>query len=270
MFERAFISGGSSGIGLATARLLLSAGTRVLLIARNSEKLERARRDLIAHGASPDMVETLSLDVSVYDQVQHKLSPWILAGKVPDLLINCAGMADPDYFEHIDGRRFSRTLEVNLSGTWNMVRIVAPGMRRGAQIVNVSSVAGFIGLFGYSAYSASKFGVVGLSEALRNELSVRGIGVSVLYPPDTDTPQLEQESRTKPYETKVIAGNAGLMKAEDVARALLRGAQKRKFAIIPGLQSKLIYLVKRFFPGLVYRIMDRDAKKAYYRRIQGE
>ena len=129
-----------------------------------------------------------------------------------------------------------------------------------------SSVSGFAGTFGYTAYSASKFAVIGLSEALRNELSIRNIRISVLCPPDTDTPQLEQENLTKPYETKVINETADFLKPDQVAEALFRGLKKNKFMIVPGKIARLTWFVKRIFPGLLYFIIDSEAKKANRRK----
>lgn len=179
----------------------------------------------------------------------------------PDLLINCAGTAYPDYFASIDSENFDLSMQVNLTGTWNVLKAFVPHMKAGSCIVNVSSVAGFVGTFGYTAYSAAKFGVIGLSEALRNEMAVKHITVSVLCPPDTETPQLHRENLTKPAETKAIAGNAGVLKPEDVAKALFKGLKRKKFLIIPGTQGKMIYLLKRFFPRLVYASIDASAKK---------
>ena len=93
-------------------------------------------------------------------------------------------------------------------------------MKKGSHVINVSSIGGFIGVFGFTAYSASKFGLIGLSEALRGELKPRGIAVSVLCPPDTDTPGMARENKTKPDETHAISGNVKLMSAENVAKAL--------------------------------------------------
>ena len=87
---------------------------------------------------------------------------------------------------------------------------------RGGRIVFVSSQAGQVGIFGFSAYSPSKFAVVGLAQVLRMELQAHGIFVSVAYPPDTDTPGFEEENKCKPEETKLISETAGLFQPEQV------------------------------------------------------
>jgi short-subunit dehydrogenase len=133
---------------------------------------------------------------------------------------------------------------------------------RGGNIVNISSIAGFLGIFGSTAYSASKFGVIGLSEALRGELKRHSIRVSVLCPPDTDTPQLVEDNKTKPAETKVLSSLSRPMSPETVAKACIRGMEKGKFMIIPCFSGKVFYLAKRLFPSPVNWAIDSIIKWA--------
>ena len=182
-------------------------------------------------------------------------------GKV-DILVNCAGLAIPRKFEDIDYEQFDLIQKTNLYGPWNMCSALIRDLKeRRGYIVNVSSVAGYLGVFGYTDYSASKFGLIGFSEALRSEYEREGVTVSVLCPPDTDTPAFELENKTKPDETKAISGNAKLLSPEQVARALLKGMKKRKFMIIPGFEGKMIRRIKNIVPGLVHYMIQRDIKK---------
>ena len=102
-------------------------------------------------------------------------------------------------------------------------------------------MAGFIGTYGYSGYGASKYAVRGFSDVLRAELKPRGVRVSVVYPPDTLTPQLEFEKDLKPAITKELADTAGVMTAEKVASIILRDMQRGRYTILPGI-SKLVLL----------------------------
>jgi len=142
-----------------------------------------------------------------------------------------------------------------------LVKPVALMKTQGGYIVNVSSIAGIIGVFGLTDYCASKFAIIGFSEALRSELMPHNIMVSVLCPPDTDTPALEVENRTKPIETHAISENAGLMQPEEVAKALVKGIQKKQSLIIPGIEGKFSCLVKRLAPNLVEWVMDRSIRR---------
>ncbi len=91
--------------------------------------------------------------------------------------------------------------------------------------MNVSSVAGYLGIYGYSGYSAAKFAVMGFTEALRFELKPEGISVHIVCPPDTDTPALAFERTLRPPETDAIAGNIKPISAEKVAEAIVKGVR---------------------------------------------
>jgi short-subunit dehydrogenase len=262
--RKAYITGGSSGIGLAIARELMSRGATVVLIAKNRERLESARKDLQSLiSKEHQAVHLVPVDVSKMDQVRDTLSKTADTHGAPDILVNSAGIAYTNYFERIPYEKFMDIININLIGTWNSIAVLESYMReKGGAIVNISSIAGFLGIFGYTAYSASKFGVIGLSEVLRAELKRYGISVSVLCPPDTDTPQLVDDNRTKPAETKALSGKAKPMSAEAVAKACIRGMEKGKFMIIPCFSGKMFYLAKRLFPSPVNWAIDIIIKRA--------
>lgn len=262
--KRIYIVGGSSGIGLAAGRLLAREGAHVLVFARRKEVLDEAARQISAEARSgAQRIAGMPLDVKDRGQVIATMQGAVTSFGAPDVLINSAGTSRPGYFESIPYEHFEETMMVNVFGVWNTTSVLVPHMKgRGGHIVNVSSVAGFIGLFGFTAYSASKFAVIGFSEALRSELKPQGIQVSVLCPPDTDTPLLREADKTKPLETKAISGKAKRMQPEEVARSLIRGMRKNRFMIVPGFDSKWIYLAKRLFPSLVDLVVDRAVRRA--------
>ena len=258
-----FISGGSSGIGLAVARKLAQQGANVIIFARNPERLRKAVDDISACRASDSQrFDGKTVDVSDYDRVKAVMENAVEAFGSPDILINSAGQSEPRYFEQIDFGQFDRIIRVNLYGVWNTISILLPHMKqKGGIIVNVSSIAGLIGVFGYTSYSASKFGVIGLSEALRSEFAPFGIQVSVVCPPDTDTPMLAEENKIKPIETKELSRGAKVLSADQVAEDLIKGMQKGKFLIIPGAEGKIIDILRRFSPRLITFWMDRTVRK---------
>jgi 3-dehydrosphinganine reductase len=139
--------------------------------------------------------------------------------------------------------------------------------QRGGTIVLVSSGAGLIGIFGYTAYCPSKFAVRGLAESLRGEVRLSGIHVSIVYPPDTDTPQLHEENKTKPPETKQIAGNAPTWSAEGVARTIINGISKRKFVITPGLEMTLVARLHSLLQPQLNWYFDRLVMKARRQKL---
>ena len=259
-----YISGGSSGIGLAAARLFASLGANVLIFARRIEVLEQAAREIETCRISEGQrLSWMSIDVTDRDKVASGLSRAISEFGPPHIVITSAGIAYPDYFERIPYDKFDLTVKTNLYGIWNVLTALVPAMKAsGGHIVNVSSIAGFMGVFGYTAYSSTKFAVMGMSESLRSEMRPYGIQVSVLCPPDTDTPGLAQENLTKPAETRALGESAGLMSPEDVARAMIRGMEKGKFLILPGMEGPFILAGKRLVPGVVNMVMDLIVARA--------
>jgi 3-dehydrosphinganine reductase len=132
---------------------------------------------------------------------------------------------------------------------------------RTGHIAFVSSMMGYFGIIGYAAYAPSKFALVGLAEVLRHELRPQGVSVSVLYPPDTDTPGFRVENATKPAETKELSSNVRVTEPHRVAREFLRGITKGKFHILPS-GAGMVWRLQRYAPRIVRAFLDRDLKAA--------
>ncbi|TVR02795.1 MAG: SDR family NAD(P)-dependent oxidoreductase [Spirochaetaceae bacterium] len=258
----ACVTGGSSGIGLAIARRLAVHGARIVLIARTPERLSAARADIVS--LVPDAsVNTVPLDVTDQAAVRQAAADIAAQWGDPRFLFNCAGDALPGRFDRYSGQDLRRMIAVNLEGTWNMTQAFVDALRHtGGHVVNVSSLAGLVGTTGYTAYAASKFAVVGFSEALRNELAADGVRVSVLCPGDTDTPQLAAEQEHKPPETAALSARARVLSPDQVANACLRGVRRGRFLILAGGEAQLIVWLKRFAPGILFRSMDRVVLRA--------
>ncbi|MBU2511419.1 SDR family oxidoreductase [bacterium] len=259
----AFITGGSSGIGLAIARQLFTQGANVFIFSRNDARLVNAVKEIRRFNQhKTGRIDSRVLDVSQHELVTRVMDEAVETFGVPDILINCAGRSYPHYFEEISYQQFDETIKINLYGIWNVTAALFPRMKaKGGHIINVSSLAGFIGVFGFTDYSASKFGIIGFSESLRSEGKRYGIKVSVLCPADTDTPSFEIENRTKPPETMAVSETADLFQPEEIAEALCKKIGSNSFLIIPGLMPKVTYYLKRLFPGIVEMIMDRVIRK---------
>jgi 3-dehydrosphinganine reductase len=255
------ITGGSSGIGLAAAHLAIEKGARVSLMARRADVLDEAAAALRAAGGKVAVATTDVADAAQVDTAIRALTDAL--GPV-DIAICSAGQARPGYFEQLDPDLFRQMMDVNYFGTVNVVRAVVPGMieRRRGSVVGVSSAAGLVGVFGYTAYAPTKFAVRGFLESLRGELLPYGIHVGCSFPPDTDTPQLEDENRYKPKETKAISGTIKPLSAERVARSIVEGIEKERFMIIPDASTKGLAKIAGLAPGLVAKVMDRSVKKA--------
>jgi 3-dehydrosphinganine reductase len=255
------ITGGSSGIGLALARRLAAVGGRVWLLARRREVLDQALSSLACADGGCGVV---AADVSDWEQVRAALRQVECKAGLPDLVINSAGVTHPGYVQDIPLEIFRQLMDVNYMGTVHVVKALLPGMigRGSGTIVNICSAAGFLGVFGYTAYGASKYAVRGFSDTLRAEVRPLGLRVSIAFPPDTDTPQLAYENEFKPPETRALAGNAGALSADQVAKAILQGVRRGRYVILPGFENRLIYRLAGLLGDGVYPLMDRMVASA--------
>jgi 3-dehydrosphinganine reductase len=248
------VTGGSSGIGQAMARQLADAGAHVWIWARRETQLRETMSMLKGDGKHAYQV----VDVGERKQVEAALERIRKEAGVPDIVINNAGITCPQYVEKIPIEIFEQINKTNYLGTVYLTQLILPDMlaRGSGHIVNVSSTAGFIGAFGFSAYGSTKFAVRGYSDVLRSEMKYRGIRVSILFPPDTDTPMLKAENEYKPFETREISGSTGMLSADAVAKAALQGIARNQYLILPGFNNKLFFWLNNALGGLVYPIMD--------------
>lgn len=251
-FENKFvyITGGSSGIGLAIAQELATKGAHLLLLARRPAMLEEAR--LIVEKkrrSNTQKIVAMSLDVQNDSDVQQTMQQAVKTFGVPDILITCAGIISADYFTNISYATFDSVIKTNLYGIRNVVAALLPHMQiRGGQIVMISSLGGLIGSFGYTAYSSSKFAVVGFAECLRAEARRHGVKVSIVCPPEVDTPMILEESKTIPPETRALKNLVGTLSPAYVARYIVRGIQRKRYLIIPGFLAKYFYYINCYLP----------------------
>jgi len=255
----ALVTGGSSGIGLAIARLLAQQGAHVWLVARRKEILETALREVAAARLDPAQpCGIFSADISDATQAAAAVEHVSAQAGVPDLLVNAAGITHPGYVQDLSLEIFRSMMDVNYFGTVYITKAALPGMlKRGSgHIINISSMGGFIGAFGYSAYGASKFAVRGFSDVLRSELKPLGLRVSIVFPSDTDTAQLAYEAPFKPPETKALAGKVKVMSPEFVAKITLQQAARGRYIILPGLENNLFYWLNGHLGNAVYPVMD--------------
>jgi 3-dehydrosphinganine reductase len=260
----AMITGGSSGIGKEIAKIFARRGANIFLIARREEVLKTALEE-VKHEAtgSSQKFGYFSADVSELDAVEKAVAAAKDECGPAAVLINSAGIVNPGYVEELPISGMGAEVNVNYFGTVYMIKQVLDGMmgRREGWILNVSSLGGLKGIFGYTGYSGSKFAIVGFSEALRAEMRPYRVSVSVLCPPDVDTPIFEEENKVKPLETKKISEGGQVMQPQDVARAAVDGLKKGTFLIIPNFPGKMFYYANRFMPSLIDRFIDKTVDK---------
>ncbi len=263
-----FITGGSSGIGLDLARKLFGYGANIMIIARNSAKLEDARLDIEQFRVSTgQFIRCLSADVASSANLSSVVPQAIKEFGAPDILISSAGIISCDYFGNISSDSFDSVMKINLYGTRNMIAEVLPAMKKkGGHIVIISSMAGLIGMCGYTAYGTSKFALVGFAECLRGELKQQGIHLTVVCPPEVDTPMLLDEIKTIPSEIRILKDMSGQLKPEYVAACVLRAVARKKFMVVPGFRAKWLWYTQRLTPALFRFSSDMIVKWALRRK----
>ncbi|KAJ7980099.1 3-dehydrosphinganine reductase [Quillaja saponaria] len=225
-----FITGGSSGIGLALAHQAAKEGARVSILARSPEKLGDAKNAIrLASGID---VAVFAADVRDYEAVRRAVDE---AGPIDVLIVN-QGVFVPAELENLELDEVRFMMDVNLMGSFNMIKAALPAIKNRkdggpASIALMSSQAGQVGIYGYTAYSASKFGLRGLAEALQHEVIEDNIHVSLIFPPDTETPGLLEENKKRPQLTSIIAASSSAMKADEVAKKAFIGIKSGSFII---------------------------------------
>lgn len=256
----AIVTGGSSGIGLALTRRLAARGVRVSVLALDDAAMQ-ALHDLAAELGT---LHLEAVDVADREAVNAAVGRCLEVHGPVDLLVTSAGVTRPGHFLDLEDEEFERQLAVNYLGTLWAVRAVAAGMveRRRGSIVAVSSFAGLVGVFGYTAYAPSKFAVRGLIETLRCELAPHGVHVAAVYPTDVDTPMLAGEQPLKPAQTRALSGTAATLTPDAVADAILRGVARGEHRIFCDRSSWWLDRVAAVLPGLTRRIVDRTVAGA--------
>lgn len=261
------ITGGSSGIGLALAQQLARRQAHICILARDPAKLKTAVREIQTQANNDtQIIQGLQSDVSSRTEVQATLHNWMETSGVPDLVINSAGIARPGEFEGVSLDDFDQMMAINFMGTVNVTHAIIPAMlqRKSGHIVNISSLVGFLGMYGYTAYASSKFAIRGFTDSLRTEVKTKGINLSIVFPTDTDTPQLTEENKYKPPILFAIDEAAPPMSAAAVADSIIRGIQKRRYVITPGISSWLFFHASNLLGVLTYPVVDwmvADARK---------
>jgi 3-dehydrosphinganine reductase len=257
------VTGGSSGIGLETARRALARGARVSVIARNADRLTRAV-DELERGSARTRVAGEPADVTDPKRLDAAIALLVAQFGPVDVLVTCAGEARPGHFEQLPLQVFEDQMALNYFGTLHAVRAVVPTMleRRAGHLLLVSSTAGLVGVYGYSAYAPAKFALRGLAETLRAELKPYGIVVSCAYPPDTDTPGLTRESLEKPEATARISAAVKVRSPAVVAAAMVRGVERERLVITADPSTALLARAGGLLGPYLRASFDRHVRRA--------
>ena len=254
--KNVIITGGSEGIGYAVAVEFANANANLFLIARNLEKLQKAQSQLCV--LTQGKVEVFSADVSDRQTIEQIIH---LIGKQKggiDILINNAGYGGGKRFDDFSVEELEDYMTVNYFGALYATR-AAWGYLKASKghLGFVSSVAGYAGLWGFTGYVPAKFALSGLAECLRMEGKDHGINVTIIFPPDTDTPLLHRSQAKAPPELVALMKSASLMTADAVAKLFVKGIADNRFEVICNGSSRLIRILKGIVPRFYFFIIDR-------------
>lgn len=249
-----FISGGASGIGLALARHFSRQGAGIAVFDLHiSEAVREELHSSTAHAACCFQ----EVDVREASALAAAAGQAIAALGPPSLAVNSAGIQIAAPFAEISAEQFYRVLDINLMGSRNFAAAVLPHMQRGSKLALVASLAGLVSNYHYSAYCASKFGVVGLAGALRLECLPRGIDVAAICPPEVATPMVEEEMKTMDPVTRELKQVAGTLDLATACSEIIEGLESDEFLVIPGTRARMVARLSRLFPGLIRRKTDK-------------
>ncbi len=244
------ITGASSGIGKALAKEFAKRKAKIVLAARNEDKLNQLGDQLKKE--SPDIL-VCKTDVSKEDDCKALINKTVEKFGRIDIMINNAGLSMRALFENADLAVIRKLMDVNFWGTVYCTKFALPYVLKSkGSIVGVSSIAGYKGLPGRSGYSASKFAIQGFLEVLRIENIKNGLHVLIACPGFTAsnirntalTADGSQQSESPRDEAK-------MMPADEVAEKIIRAIEKKKHRIVLTTQGKLTVYLNKFFPKLI-------------------
>jgi len=236
----ALITGAGSGIGRCFAEALAAAGNDLVLLDVDARGLGETAASLGTRSA------TAAVDVSDRPALEQAVAQHLVPRGRLDLLVNCAAILGPGTWAAQSPDDFERVLRVDLVGTANTIRATLPWLRAArGQVVNLASTAAVHGWPGLAAYSAAKFGVAGYSEAIRPELALDGVGLTVVFPLLIDTPLLSRPG------TPLILQRGRRIAPGVVVRKVLRAAGRRRRRVYVPATVRLIAAVEGLAPSLL-------------------
>lgn len=249
------ITGASGGFGRQMTAQFLQCGCNLIVSDRDEGSLHTLKAEFSAQadrirGAIPADLSTRSGCQDLFDGVEA-------LGLSPDILVNNAGIAFGGRFDHVPQERWEELMQINLLAPMRLCAMFMPQMiaRRSGHIVNIASLAGWVGSPGMSAYCASKFGLHGFSESLAAELEECNVRVSGVYPCFSRTPILDSEQFGYAERRKVP--EEMISEPADVVAAIIKGVKRNRLHIFPDKMARRIHYLKRFFPGLLPRLNKR-------------
>lgn len=263
--KKIIITGGSSGAGKKLAQRLINKGARLALVARDENKLSAVKKELLTPGLEESTIELYPCDVADSIAVETTFKRISEQMGTPDILINSAGVLREGYFENQSLETFREVMNINFFGTLHCIQSVLPYFKGngGGRIVNICSVAGLMGVFGYSAYCASKHAVTGLTATLRSELKHQNITLHIVYPPEFDSPMVDDINTYRSEENRMLAKTIPKLSADQVADEIIKGIEKNRYEIITGIATRIVARFDKLLPSLGRAVADFQISRIY-------
>ncbi|MBV9485400.1 MAG: SDR family oxidoreductase [Frankiaceae bacterium] len=268
------VTGAASGIGRATAEALASRGARLHLTDRDRPKLLEVAAAIGDAGGAVGCVA--AFDIRDLDQAKAFAAKVHATVPQVDAVMNIAGVSAWGSVERLEHHHWRDMVDINLMGPIHMIEAFVPAMvagGRGGRLVNVSSAAGLFGLPWHAAYSASKFGLRGVSEVLRFDLARHDIAVSLVCPGGVDTP-LTATVQVAGVDTSgaAFAKLQGRFRRhavtpEQAAAAIVRGAERGRYLVFTSPDIRALYHLQRLAPH-TYAVGMRMANRAFVRAMK--
>jgi NAD(P)-dependent dehydrogenase (short-subunit alcohol dehydrogenase family) len=238
---------------------LAQQGARVTLADVNGKLLEETAATIITGGYE---AKALTLDVTSSEGVEKMVKDTVAQYGRLDYIFNNAGIAVFGEAHNFSRDDWSKVIDTNLYGVVNGILAAYPIMvKQGfGHIINTASLAGLVPATGLISYVASKYGIVGLSSALRSEGAGFGVRVSVVCPGFIDTP-IKNSKTVKIDREKLLAATPKFITAEKCAQAILRGVEQNKAIIVVTPLAKTFWLLYRISPTLVTRFIQKSHVK---------
>lgn len=253
------ITGADGGFGRQMTRQFIAAGSRLILSDIDEQRLHALQAD--SGAAAEHVLASIPADLSAEDGSQLLYEGVLKTGALPDVIVNNAGVGLGGRLDHVPRHRWEQLMQINLLAPMRLCQLFLPHLidRQSGHIINISSIAAWIGTKGLTSYCAAKYGLRGFSEALAGDLEEFDVQVSTAYPFFSRTPILESEQYG--YEARREVPIDMATEPSDVVAAIIKGIRANTMHIFPDRTAKQIHYITRFFPWIVPILTRRLDKK---------
>ena len=249
------LTGAAGGFGQTLIKQLLEKNSRLILTDLDSRLLDQITNEMKTAVSSGEILACIPADLATEKGIAHLFHTVQQLKVSVDILINNAGIAVYGRHDEVPNERWSLLMQINLLTPMQLCAHFMPQMivRQKGHIVNIASVAGWIGPRGLASYAASKFGLRGFSEAITDELAPHNVQVTAVYPYFSRTPILDSENFGS-FSNRTPLPESELTNPVDVMRQVIHGIETNQQHVFPDKRARQLQFIKRYFPKLLKKI----------------